>query len=206
MKLWSDFYDLVVPDLPGCPLAVADNALRQFAIAFCEQSLAWRFEHPDIPVAVGTAEYLLAPPEGAVAHVITYAALDGEEIEPVDPASLPIRDRGRRAGKPRYMLSGPASVTLMSDLYAAGTLTLLVVLKPSATSMGIDNNLFDEYREAIVHGALARLMLSPGKPYTNPQFAAYHQQQFAVKAAAAGVRAARSNARIPLRTAILRRG
>jgi len=42
-KLWSDFYDLVVPDLPGCPFAMVDNALRESAIAFCEQSLAWSY-------------------------------------------------------------------------------------------------------------------------------------------------------------------
>ncbi|HJT51997.1 MAG TPA: hypothetical protein VJ734_08665 [Nitrosospira sp.] len=39
MKLWSDFYDLVIPELPGCLLAVADGALHQAAITFCEQSL-----------------------------------------------------------------------------------------------------------------------------------------------------------------------
>jgi hypothetical protein len=206
MKLWSDFYDLVMPDLPGCSLAVADNALRQFAIAFCEQSLAWQFEHPDIPVSAGTAEYPLAPPEGAVAHSITYAALDGEEIEPVGRANIPISYRQRQGGKPRYMLSGPTSVTLAPKQHGVGTLTMIVALKPSAISMGIDDNLFNEYREAIVHGALARLMLSPRKPYTNPQLAAYHHQQFAIKTAAAGTRAGRSNVRASLQTVILRRG
>lgn len=206
MKLWSDFYDLLMPELPGCSLAVADSALHQAAITFCEQSLAWQSAHPDISIISGTAEYSLTPPEGAVVHAISYAALDGEEIEPVGPLSIPVRDWRRHAGTPRYMLSGPTSVTLMPDSYAGGMLTIIVVLKPSATGMGIDGNLFNENREAIIHGALARLMLSPRKPYTNPQLAAYHHQQFAIKTAAAGMRAARNNARTPLQTAILRRG
>ena len=59
MKPWGDFYDLIMPDLPGCPFVVVDNALRQSAISFCEQSLAWRWDHPDISIAAGTAAYAL---------------------------------------------------------------------------------------------------------------------------------------------------
>ena len=34
MKLWSEVYDLVMPDLPGCPFAAVNSALRQSAIVF----------------------------------------------------------------------------------------------------------------------------------------------------------------------------
>ena len=207
MKFWSDFYDLVMPDLPGCPFAAADSALRQSAITFCEQSLAWQAIHPDISIAAGTAEYAFAPPEGTVVHTIIYAALNGGEIEPhAGEMSIAISDWRRKTGMPQYVLGGPTSLTLVPEPAAAGTLTMIVVLKPSGASTGIEDALFNEYREVIVHGAFARLMLSPRKPYTNAQFAAYHQQQFAIKTAAAGMRVARSHARAPLRTAILRRG
>ncbi|MDQ3185983.1 MAG: hypothetical protein M3Q16_05880, partial [Pseudomonadota bacterium] len=85
-------------------------------------------------------------------------------------------------------------------------LTMTVALKPSPASNGIDDTQFNEFDEAIVHGALARLMLSPKKPYTSVQLAAYHQQQFAIKTAAAGMRVARSYTRASLRTAISQRG
>ncbi|MDQ3186902.1 MAG: hypothetical protein M3Q16_10710, partial [Pseudomonadota bacterium] len=68
MKLWSDFYDLVMPDLPGCPSVVVDNSLRQSAIAFCEQSLGWKYDHPSVPVVQGIAEYAFVPPADAVVH------------------------------------------------------------------------------------------------------------------------------------------
>ena len=83
---------------------------------------------------------------------------------------------------------------------------MIVALKPSASAAGIDERLFNEYREAIIHGALARLMLSPRKPYTHTQLAQYHQQQFLIETAIAGTRAARSFTRAPLRTTILGRG
>jgi hypothetical protein len=206
MKLWSDFYDLVMPDLPGCPFVMIDNALRQSAISFCEQSLAWRWDHPDIAVAAGTAAYDFAPPVDAAVHGIIHAALDGKQIEShAGGSNIMIADWRNRSGAPRYILGGPAAVTLVPNPDAAGTLTMTVALKPSPASTGVDDSQFNEYREAIIHGGLARLMLSPKKPYTNTQLAAYHQQQFSIRTAAAGLRVSRSYTRAPLRTTIMTR-
>jgi hypothetical protein len=207
MKLWSDFYDLMMPNLPGCPLMMMDNALRQSAISFCEQSLAWRWEHPGIPIVAGTGAYAFTPPVGAVVDSIIHAALDDEEIESQPGESdIAITDCRNQSGVPRYVLGGSAAVTLVPAPNAAGTLTMAVALKPSPASTGIDDSQFDEYREAIIHGGLARLMLSPKKPYTHMQLAAYHQQQFSIKTAAAGLRASRSHTRAPLRTTVMARG
>ena len=207
MKPWIDFYDLVMPDLPGCPFAMADNALRQSAIAFCEHSLAWKCNHPSVSVVPGTAEYAFVPPAEAAVHAIVYAALDGEEIEShAGEGNITIAGWRSQTGTPEYVLGDAASLTLVPKPDAAGTLTMIVALKPSPTATGIDDDPFNEFREAIVHGALARLMLSPKKPYTSVQLAQYHQQQFAIKTAAAGLRVARSFTRAPLHTTILHRG
>ncbi len=207
MKLWRDFYDLMMPDLPGCPSAAADSALRQSAIAFCEQSLAWQGTHPDVSVMAGTAEYAFTPPADAVVHAIIHAALDGEEI-PLYPGELGISSLGRhgRKGTAAYLLAGRASFTFMPVPGAPGTLSMTVAFKPSPASAGIVDGQFNEYREVIVHGALMRLMLSPKKPYSSAQLAQYHQQQFAVKTAAAGQRVARGYTRARLQTRIMARG
>ncbi|SDZ85968.1 phage adaptor protein [Nitrosospira multiformis] len=205
MKFWSDFYDLLMPDLPECPAAAADSALRQSSVAFCEQSLAWQTKHQPVLVMGGIAEYSFSPPEGTEIHAIINAVLDGEEIEPF-ACEKNITIWSRQTGKPRYVLGGPSSLTLIPTPNSNGVLAIRVALKPSATSAGIDDELFHEYREAITHGAMGRLMLSPKKPYTNIQLAPYHQQQFIIKTAAAGMRVARSYARAPFQTAILRRG
>ncbi|SFN73409.1 hypothetical protein SAMN05216332_101415 [Nitrosospira briensis] len=205
MKLWKDFYDLVMPDVPGCTFAAIDSALRQSAVVFCEQSLAWRIELSPISVVAGIAEYALTPPEDAVVHAITLAALNGEEIEAYKgETDISARNRYNRTS-PQYISGGPGSIILAPKPTATGALTMIVALKPSPASAGIDDVQFNEYREAIVHGALLRLMLSPKKPYTNAQLAAYHQQQFAIKTAAAGVRVAKNYARTPLRTSIMAR-
>src|SRR5690348_13008844 len=176
MKSWSAFYDLILPDVPGCPFAMADIALRQSAISFCEQSLAWKYEHPPIPVVPSTAQYALVPPDGAAIHVLSYAALDGRELNSGMPTAE--LDTLRNSdGMSRYFLTG-ASIELIPAPDFSGILRLAAVLKPSPSAADIDESVFDEYRQAIAHGALARLMLSPRKPYTNAQLAQYHAQQF----------------------------
>ena len=206
MKLWSDFYDLILPDLPGCSPVMADVALRQSAIAFCEQSLAWKYEHPPISIVSGTAEYGFFPPAGALVHAVIHAELDGRELNcSTSEADIRIAGWHNQSGAPQYILGGANFLALVPKPDARGTLTLETALKPAPSAAGIDDSLFDEYREAIIHGALARLMLSPRKPYTNVQLAQYHAQQFVIQAADAGTRAARSHTRAPLQTRMMRR-
>jgi hypothetical protein len=207
MKLWSDFYDLIVPDLPGCPLAIVDNALRQAAILFCEMSLAWRATLADVAVVAGTNTYPYVPPSGAVVHAITYAAFNGEEIAAhTGESDLRIWDWRNQTGTPEYVLGGATSLILVPNPDAAGTLSLIVALKPMPTATGIDDDIFNEWRDAIIAGALARLMMSPKKPYTDAQMASFHQMQFFTKTGTAGMRVARSYTRAPLQTTILSRG
>lgn len=206
MKLWSDFYDYLAPDLPGCPLLALDFALRQSAIAFCEQSQAWSYQHPDIPVVVDTAQYSFAPPSEALVHAVNYAAFNDAEIDVnVKQGDMHIRDWRNQQGTPKFVLGGPEFLTLVPTPDVAGTLKLIVILKPDTDATGIDDDIFSQYREPIIHGALAKLMLSPRKPYTNPQLAAYHSQQSTIKTGAAGTKAARNYTRAPLQTAILKR-
>ena len=202
MKEWGGFYDMLMPELPGCPQAAADHALRRCAVEFCEQSLVWQAFHPEVAISAGTADYAFSPPEGALVHAILRAALDGGELETSVPGRAGGSLHGQQGGggSPRYVLGGTTRFTLAPEPAAAGILAMTVVLKPSPDSQGIEDWLFDEYREPIAHGTLARLMLSPKKPYSNIDLAAYHRQQFIVKTAAAGARAATRHARAALQT------
>lgn len=207
MKPWSDFYDLIAPHLPGCPAVAMDHALRQAAIAFCEQSLAWRFDHPPIAVESGVATYPFAPPVGSVVHAILHAVLDGREITwGAEGRDMAERNRGGSLSRmPPYVLGAAGFITLVPEPAANGSLALAVALKPSPASAGVGEREFDEYRETIVHGALSRLMSSPKKPYTHLQLASYHQEQFGIKTAAAAMREGRGCTRMPLRTRIMGR-
>jgi hypothetical protein len=204
---WRNLYDLVLPHLPGCPFPAVEVALRQAAISFCEQSLAWRHDHPEVTVVAGKAAYDFAPPPEAVVHAIMHARFNGRQIEAQagDPGAH-VTGWPDQAGTPRYVVGGAMTFTLVPVPDRQGTLALAVSLKPSPVATGIAREIFDEYRDAIAHGALARLMLSPKKPYADASRAAYHSHQFIIGAASAGIRQARNYTRAPLVTSILRRG
>jgi hypothetical protein len=207
VKTWDAFYDFVVPDVPGCPFAAVDVALRQAAIDFCSQSLAWKYSHPDIAVTSGTASYNFVPPAQAVVHAITYAEFGGNEIDcHTGESGIQIYNWRNQTGTPEYVLGGATALTVVPTPDVAGTLKLEVALKPSLAATGIDDDIFNEYRDAIVHGALGRLMFSPKKPYSNAQLATYHQQQFTIQTGAAGMRQSRNYTRAPMQTTIMRRG
>lgn len=206
MTPWNAFFDLLSPNVPGCPQVAQVVALRQAAIEFCEQSLAWSYEHPDIEVVPGTAKYLFEPPVGAFVHAIHYAQFNDKQLETRkmerDIGTWTVRNN---TGTPEYILGGPLSLTLVPTPDVSGTLTLEVILKPTPVSDGVDDLIYEEYREAVVHGALARLMLSPKKPYTDPVLANYHMQLFQIQTACAGMREAKNHNRAPLETSIRRR-
>lgn len=207
MTLWAAFYDYCLPDLPGCLTSAVDIALRQASIEFCEKSLAWKYSHPDIAVVAATASYDFVPPTDAVVHAITYAAFSGTEIEcKAGEQGIMIADWRNATGTPEYVLGGATALTLVPTPDVTGTLSMEVALKPSPSATGVDDSIFNEYREAIVHGALSRLMMSPKKPYSSPALAQYHQSQFTILTGQAGMRQARNYTRAPLQTSILRRG
>src|SRR5512146_2934310 len=105
MKLWSDFYDLAAPDVPGCPFAALDIALRQAAISFCEHTLAWRYDHPDIPVVSNMGSYTFSPPAGAVVAAIIYAEFNGREIgSSIAEADKQMASWRNQTGMPEYIL------------------------------------------------------------------------------------------------------
>lgn len=206
MTPWNAFYDLLSPDVPGCPQAAQIIALRQAAITFCEQSLAWKYEHPDISVTVGTAKYFFVPPGDAVVHAITYAEFNDKQIDSAAmERNISQWNLRQNTGTPEYVLGGPMSLTLVPMPDVAGTLKMDVVLKPTPGADGIDDNIYNEYREAIIHGALSKLMFSPKKPYTDMTLANYHAQLFHIQTACAGMREAKDYNRAPLETSIMKR-
>ena len=206
MKLWSDFYNETVPDLPGCPLVMLSHAIRNAAILFCEQSRAWRYAHPDIAVMADQDEYPYDPPAETSVHEVCYAEFNDQEISwQTNEPRENVWNWRHQTGTPMYILGGPTTFSLIPKPNLEGTLKLVVVLKPSYNATGIDDDIFNEYHEAIAHGAKARLMLSPRKPYTNAELSAYHMQQFTILAGAASVRVARNYSRAPLQTPIMRR-
>lgn len=163
----SNLYSDVKLHVPLSPDILLARALNDAARQFCARALCWEEDlDPIIPVA-GQTTYDLDLPGGAVLVKV-------------------------------YGLSGVGVVdlvekTVMFDEVPTETVTLRVALQPSRTATTIPDVVGERFGEAIAAGAIARMLIMPGKEWTNPQMAAYHMGVYEAGVSDALVRRARGN-------------
>lgn len=205
LKAYTSFYDEVLPDVPGCPQAVALNAIRNAAIEFCERSKVWVIDHDPISAIANEPVYAFEPPNGAVVCGVVTAWFNGVEIDPTTQRDLESEYRNWPSlpGVPlRYLQQNSAELILFP--YPSGALanalTMKVALKPSRASTSIDAWLFEQYLEAIAHGAKWKLMAMPKKPWSDGATAMYHKTAFDSAIDGAVLSAAKAFGKAKLRT------
>lgn len=66
---------------------------------------------------------------------------------------------------------------------------MFLALKPKRSASGMDEVIFDELEEAIMHGALQHLLVLPGQAWSDRELAAYHAKQYAFQIAERRARA-----------------
>lgn len=99
-----------------------------------------------------------------------------------------------------YIDSGDANVGLLMPSNAVGAMRILAALKPTRASTSFPTWIYERYVETIAHGAKAKIMLIPKKPYTDLKTGAWHLEQFNGLVGEARIRQARGTTRGPLRT------
>jgi len=165
MKPWDQVLPLVLPHCPGCSDLIAESEVRNAAEDFLARSFTWRYTAGAIMSFAGEGFYTPVLPSNSrivKLHAGTYngASLAVEKTEATTglPNSITTPDRVRLEVSPP-----PAedNVKITADLSLS--------LKTSAT--GLPDELFDQYRQAIAHGAIQRLCLHVGKSYSNPGMA-----------------------------------
>ena len=192
----SLMYDDVLPDLPGCPPLMALDALREAAIDLCEISRVYRADLTAITVLANTPTYAYAGmPTGTVVHEIIHGVFGTQEImakPPDDLAVLYAADWRTRTGTPIYLV-GENERTVRVVPYPTADLTdtikLWVALKPSQSTTVLEQRIVEEYRKEIAMGAMASLMASPKKPYTNETLAKDYDAKFNIACQIIGRRA-----------------
>lgn len=189
MTSYDSFLDNVMPDLPGCTYELAINAIRNAAIEFCEKTLILQADHDPVTVVAGITDYDFAPPSGSLVVKVMQAWYKKRHLKPLAPDEIRRPEVYNRAfvgadvgrTEPTYILqksSETFSVYPVPAEKATSAITMRVAYKPTRNSTQCDELLFQDYAEGIAHGAKARLMMSPAKPYTNPQLAAAEMQLF----------------------------
>jgi len=195
MKDQDLFLDDVMAHAPGCPVETARAAIRQSAIEFCFRSDLLRYEVGPLDVRAGETEYdFEAPPQTGV-HRLLHAWFRDRELSvltPDDPLAVSSYREDlvtgaatptaviRRTDNTFHLLPSPS-------VDADDALFLTVAVRPLRTATRYADELYADWLDAIAHGALYRLMLSPAKPYTDVNGAAVRRQWF--EAAVAQARA-----------------
>lgn len=200
-KSYDEFYPWVLPEVPGCPEIAAIQAIRDSVINFCELSLIHQADHDPVATVAQRADYDLETPVSGTRIVkVMKAWHKGQELQPGAPDQ--VRDPSvynqsiggytTTYSTPRaFIQKDSESISLLPipDQSLASAITMRVALAPLRNTTTCEDFLFEEWVEPIAAGAVAKLQLSPGKPYSNPATAAINLSNFK-----AGVNAARQQA------------
>jgi hypothetical protein len=208
-----DFSTLAVrlqPSVPGCPRQTIIQYIRTAAIKTCERTLAWRYQQPEFDLTPGTYVYNFNKPAETQVHAVFGAMMNKA---PLDVLTLDEALRLYPAWADKYTTSGdieefgtqPRSITQISphqfavlplpDAERAYTMRMFYALRPSRDASGMDEVMFDELEDVIMHGALQELLVLPDAHWSDRELAAYHAKQFVFQVAERRARANLGNAR-----------
>ena len=177
--LWADIYDLVLPDVPGCPTPTIDVALGVSAADFCARSHIWRETLDPEPVVRNVADYELTPSfTNTVTESVLWANLDDTPLEHVDSRYID-KSRMSETGTPTaFWMLNDTQINLFPIPDSKGTLTAAIAVKPSRDATGVEDWIYESYIDPIVSGAIWRLARVPGKAWSDPEIAMYHHRLF----------------------------
>lgn len=184
IKPYSDLVKYVLPIATGLPNPVAITFLRESAVEFFSKSLCYRYQQPTLAVTEGVHDYPFDLPSQTEITQLIVVSYDGVELQPITQESLLkmfTKWPEEPSDTPRYfMLLNKETLQLAptpsEDKLAA--LRVFAALRPTESSTGVDETILDEFREAIVDGALRRALAVPGKHWTNNELAAFHGKKF----------------------------
>ncbi len=212
MTALTAWYDDVLPDLTGLtPGNAALKFIRDGAIALCERVNVWIIDHPPIDIVALTDTYALAPGANMEVVVPTHVMVNSVSVDPAneDDLDADLGDTWRNGN----LVPGPAIAYLIPDeahirivpqpdAGITGGLVMKVAVKPTVSASTVDDRLYNRqsYRNAVTAWAKHCAMLSPKKPYTNPNLAAYWLGEFNRLTGVSDIRVARGRTGRPLRS------
>lgn len=178
-------FPYILPDVPGAPDITVGQALLLSMIEFCLKTNAWDEIQEPIALVDGQSEYEIETPTGARLVVVKNVWAINRELKPVTMTELQMLIPNWQEAQSTLPTCYNAprdqgSLTVYPIPYGAegAKLTIRAVYAPTLKATTLPDALINRYMEPIVSGAKARLMLAPGKSWSNPALAAYHQQQF----------------------------
>jgi hypothetical protein len=168
----------------GCPQPVIINALRLAAIDFCKKSEAWKYRPAAQNVVINVSHVVIPLPEDSEIHGYGDVKYNGGEITFLDWDTVTGYDPAFPS-----ITGTPSNFTYQQDLGTlymypvpneslAGSLLVMVILKPTITATTLDTVIATRYKEAIVSGAVQRLSMMDKMVWYDPKKALLHGKIF----------------------------
>ena len=158
----------------GCPDLLIENSVRASAIEFCERTGAYQIEMDPITTVANSYEYDLEAPTGTTVHKIMWVTFEGNDLEPVSTTVLEQRkpkwrETGYTGTPDLYVHQSTNTVWLVPvpNTTSSGSTIVRAQMKPTHTSTGCDEQIMNEHRDAVVNGALFRLLRMPGRDWSD---------------------------------------
>ena len=181
----DDFLPHLLPDLPGCPDSIVKQQLLFAVIEFCQETHAWNEIQDPIQVRERVNEIDVDTPTGARIVAVKDVWASSRKLRPVTmPQLFELIPNWQIAegSEPTYYNASTDYRTMrifpipidVND----STLTLRVAYAPKMDATSIPDELAIKYWDALIGGAKARLMVIPGKAWTNSQMSAYNRGIF----------------------------
>jgi hypothetical protein len=161
------------------------QALALSARELCQRTLVWQ-DVTQANVVAGVSEYSVdLPAQTDVARVLS-ATVSGSGMN-LTPTHLVTEPKalvgGGDLGRPTCAYFQTAT-SIDVKLYPppseseVGGLVIKAAYAPLISATAIDDEVFAQYQETILHGALYRLMVTPEKSYSSPTQAMYFRGEF----------------------------
>lgn len=213
--LYSAMLPEVQPHAHSAPEPMVINAIRNAAIEFCERSWVWQIVTPNMGITANTQDYTLdlsAVTTGAAVAEIMQGYYKDKPIIAVSEADIildyptwrtrtgttPLRFMGKDVQTKVSLVPIPSTTVVA----ATALMYFKLAIKPTRSSTGLPDFIYEKYLEDIAHGAVARLVMVPHKPYSNANMALSHRKLFDDAIAKARVDSSKSFTRATLRSRV----
>jgi hypothetical protein len=211
-RAFTSLENKIAANVPGCPRPTIEQFVRDIAIEVCEKTLAWRFEHTPLALTDGVYSYDYGVPSGSEVVAVIHAALmSGDEflnsLSPLVQEDIhrlypdwPSPDVTKRS-PPRYIgqiTTDQFVVVPVPDDTKVYTVKMFLALRPTLDAAGMDQVVFNECEQLILHGVLQHLHVLPDKSWTDYNLASYHAKQYTYKTALRRAKVNLGVARAPL--------
>jgi hypothetical protein len=197
----------VLPEVQGCSDPMAEQAIRDAAVEFCQRSMVWVYSADPQSVIAGRSNYDVETPAGASLVQIKSVQVTNQ-MEPLDPLStdqldLMIPNWDTETGTPKaYTQQEDAEFIIapVPDETIKNGLRIMLTLQPSRASTGYPDWINNKYQECVLAGAKSRLMMKQGTHWYNPNQGMAYKAEFDLGIAKAKESSTLSFVRTALRT------